>query len=147
MFLIFLISFAALRGAISDAQSVRATEMQSMKWLTELRCEIAMNRLSEFIVVKRNRVQRCYRLNTVQQVACDKCFESCRRTFTARSDRQTNSRRREALDAVPTERAAGKNIVAIADPTINASRHCRMTERTSLFFAGARQPEPAIPSS
>jgi hypothetical protein len=118
-----------------------------MKWLTELRCEIAMNRSFEFIVVKRNRVQRCYRLNTVQQVARDKCFESCRRIFTARSDRQTNSQRREALDAVPIVCAAGKNIVVIIDPTINALCPCRMTERASLFFAGARQSESTIPSS
>jgi hypothetical protein len=51
MFLIFLASSAALRGAISDAQSLRATETQSMKWLTELRYEVAMNHSFEFIVV------------------------------------------------------------------------------------------------
>jgi hypothetical protein len=134
-------------GAISDAQSLRAAETQSMKWLTELRDEVAMNHSFEFIVVKRNRIQRSYRLNAVQQVARDKCFESCRRTFAARSDRQTNSQRREALDAVPIACAAGKNIVAIIHPTINALPHCRMTERASLFSAGARQCEPTIPSS
>jgi len=75
MFLIFLASSAALRGAISDAQSLRAAETQSMKWLTELRCEVAMNHSFEFIVVKRNRVQRSYRLNTVQQAARDWRFE------------------------------------------------------------------------
>jgi hypothetical protein len=72
MFLIFLISPAVLPDAISDPQSLRAIETQSMKWLTELRYEIAMNRSFEFIVVKRNRMQRCWRLNTVQQVAHDK---------------------------------------------------------------------------
>jgi hypothetical protein len=45
-------------GAISDAQSLRAAETQSMKSLTELRYEVAMNRSFEFIVVKRNRMQR-----------------------------------------------------------------------------------------
>jgi len=78
MFLIFLISSAVLRGAISDAQSLRATEMQSMKWLTELRYEVAMNHSFEFIVVKRNRMRRSCRSNTVQQAALDECFESCR---------------------------------------------------------------------
>jgi len=38
--------------AISDAQSLRAVETQSMKWLTELRYETAMNHSFEFIVVK-----------------------------------------------------------------------------------------------
>jgi hypothetical protein len=90
MFLIFLTSSAVLRGANSDAQSLRATEAQSMKWLTELRCEVAMNHLFEFIVVKRNRVQRSYRLNTVQQAARDWRFELYRRTFIARGDRQTS---------------------------------------------------------
>jgi hypothetical protein len=51
MFLIFLVSSAVLRDAISDAQSLRAAETQSMKWLTELRCEVAMNHSFEFIVV------------------------------------------------------------------------------------------------
>jgi len=52
MFLIF--SFHPLHcvGAISDAQSLRAVELQSMKWLTELRYETAMNHSFEFIVVK-----------------------------------------------------------------------------------------------
>jgi hypothetical protein len=68
MFLIFLVSSAVLRDAISDAQSLRAAETQSMKWLTELRCEVAMNHSFEFIVVKRNRMQCGYRLKTVQQV-------------------------------------------------------------------------------
>jgi hypothetical protein len=34
--LIFLISSAVLPEAISDAQSLRATASQSMKWLTEV---------------------------------------------------------------------------------------------------------------
>ena len=34
-----------------------------------------MNRSFEFIVVKRNRMQRSCRLNTVQQVARDKCLK------------------------------------------------------------------------
>jgi hypothetical protein len=51
MFLIFLVSSAVLRDAISDAQSLRAAETQSMKWLTELRYEVAMNHSFEFIVV------------------------------------------------------------------------------------------------
>jgi hypothetical protein len=51
------------------------------------------------------------------------------------------------LDAVPIVCAAGKNIVAIIDPTINASCPCRMTERASLFFAGARQSGATVPSS
>jgi len=51
MFLIFLISPLHRVGAISDAQSLRAAETQSMKWLTELRCEVAMNHSFEFIVV------------------------------------------------------------------------------------------------
>jgi hypothetical protein len=45
-----------------------------MKWLTELRREAAMNHSFEFIVVKRNRVPRSYRLNTVQQASCDGVF-------------------------------------------------------------------------
>jgi hypothetical protein len=118
-----------------------------MKWLTELRHEVAMNHTFEFIVVKRNRMQRNFRLNTVQRAARDECFESCRQSFDARSDPQTNSQRREALDAVPIVCAAGKNIVAIIHPTINALSHCRMTERASLFSAGARQSEPTLPSS
>jgi hypothetical protein len=134
-------------GAISDAQSLRATETQSMKWLTELRCEVAMNHSFEFIVVKRNRVQRSYRLNTVQQAARGWRFELYSRTFIARSDRQTKSQRCEALDGVPIVGAAGKNIVAIVHPTTNALWHRRMTERASLFFAGARQSGSAVPSS
>jgi hypothetical protein len=145
--LIFLISSTALRGAISDAQSLRAAETQSMKWLTELRCEVAMNRSFEFIVVKRNRMQHSYRSNTVQQAAGDWRFELYRRTFVARSDRQTKSQRCEASDAVPIVCAAGKNIVAIVHPTTNALWHRRMTERASLFFAGARQSGSAVPSS
>jgi hypothetical protein len=61
-------------GAISDAQSLRAAELQSMKWLTELRDEVAMNHSFEFIVVKRNRIQHNFRLNTVQRAARDECF-------------------------------------------------------------------------
>src|SRR2546429_1523684 len=118
-----------------------------MKWLTELRLEAAMNHTFEFIVVKRNRMQRNFRLNTVQRAARDECFASCHQSFAVRSDRQTKSQRREALHAVPLVRAAGKNIIAIIDPTINASCLCRMTECASLFSAGARQSEPAIPSS
>ena len=106
-----------------------------------------MNHSFEFIVVKRNRMQRSYRLNTVQQAARDKCLESCRRTFATRSDRQTKSQRREALDEVPAVRAAGKNIVAIIHSTINALCLCRMTERASLFSAGARQSGATVPSS
>ena len=34
-----------------------------------------MNHSFEFIVVKRNRIQRSCRLNTVQQVARDKCWK------------------------------------------------------------------------
>jgi hypothetical protein len=56
-------------SAISDAQSLLAAETQSMKWLTELHWEAAMNHSFEFIVVKRNHVQRSYRLNAVQKVA------------------------------------------------------------------------------
>jgi hypothetical protein len=122
-------------------------EAQSMKWLTELRQEVAMNHSLEFIVVKRNRMQRNFRLNTGQRAAGDECFESGRHSFAVRSDPQTNSQRREALDAVPIACAAGKNIVAIIHPTINALPHCLMTERASLFVAGARQSEPTIPSS
>jgi hypothetical protein len=118
-----------------------------MKWLTELRDEVAMNRSFEFMVVKRNHMQRGWRLNAVQQGACDERLESCRRSFAARSDQQTKSQRREALNVVPIVHAAGKNIVAIVHSTINASWRCRMTERASLFFAGARQSEPTIPSS
>jgi len=58
MFLIFLIHPLHCVGAISDAQSLRVAETQSMKWLTELRDEVAMNHSFEFIVVKRNRMQR-----------------------------------------------------------------------------------------
>ena len=72
MFLIFLISPAVLPDAISDPQSLRAIETQSMKWLTELSYEVAMNRSFEFIVVKRKHMQRGWRLNTVQQVAYGK---------------------------------------------------------------------------
>jgi hypothetical protein len=118
-----------------------------MKWLTELRYEVAMNHSFEFIVVKRNRVQRRYRSITVQQAARDECFESCRRAFAARSDRQTKSQRREALDVVPIVCAAGKNIVTIIHPTINASWRCRTTERASLFSADARQSGTTVPSS
>jgi len=87
MFLIFLILPLHRVGAISDAQSLRAAETQSMKWLTELRDEVAMNHSFEFIVVKRNRVWCNYRINTVQQAARGKRLESCRRAFVARSDR------------------------------------------------------------
>jgi len=147
MFLIFLILPLHRVGAISDAQSLRAAETQSMKWLTELRCEVAMNHSFEFIVVKRNHMQCGRRLNTLQQVAHGERLQSCRRSFAARSDRQKKSQRREAVDTVPIMRAAGKNIVAIVHSTINASWRCRMAERVSLFFAGARQSEPTIPSS
>jgi hypothetical protein len=51
------------------------------------------------------------------------------------------------LNVVPIACASGKNIVATIDPTINALCHCRMTERPSLFYAGARQPEATVPSS
>ena len=118
-----------------------------MKWLTELRDEVAMNRSFEFIVVKRNHMQRCWRLNAVQQGACDERLYSCRRSFAARSDRQTKSQRCEAVDTVPIVRAAGKNIVAIIHPTINELHHCRMTERASLFSASARQSGAPVPSS
>jgi hypothetical protein len=147
MFLIFPFHPLCCVGAISDAESLRATARQSMKWLTELRYEAAMNHSCEFIVAKRNRVQRSYRLNTVQQAGRDKCIESCRRTFAARSDRQTISRCREAWDVVPIVCAAGKNIVAIVHPTINALCLCGMTERASLFSAGTRQSGAAVPSS
>jgi len=49
MFLIFLFSPAVLPDAISDPQSLRAIETQSMKWLTELSYEVAMNRSFEFM--------------------------------------------------------------------------------------------------
>jgi len=88
MFLIFLFSPAVLPDAISDPQSLRAIETQSMKWLTELRYEVAMNRSFEFIVVKRNHMQCGRRLNTLQQVAHGERLQSCRRSFAARSDRQ-----------------------------------------------------------
>jgi hypothetical protein len=87
MFLIFLVSSAALRGRNQRCTSLRTAEAQSMKWLTELRDEVAMNHSFEFIVVKRNRVWCNYRINTVQQAARDKRLESCRRAFAARSDR------------------------------------------------------------
>jgi hypothetical protein len=83
MFLIFLVFIRCIAwGAISDAQSLRAAETQSMKWLTELRYEVAMNHSFEFIVVKRNRMQCGRRPNAVQQAARDERFESCCRTFT-----------------------------------------------------------------
>src|SRR6266404_5299665 len=43
IFLVFLISSAVLPDAISDAQSLRATALQSMKWLTEYFAERVMN--------------------------------------------------------------------------------------------------------
>src|SRR5437899_6859778 len=43
IFLVFLISSAVLPDAISDAQNLRATALQSMKWLTEYFAERAMN--------------------------------------------------------------------------------------------------------
>ena len=46
-----------------------------MKWLTELRCEGAINHSFEFTVVKRNRMRRSWSLNSVQQAARDKRFE------------------------------------------------------------------------
>jgi hypothetical protein len=146
MFFVFPFHPLHAWAAISDAQSLRAGETQSMKWLTELRCDGAMNHSFEFIVVKRNRMRRSWSLNTVQQAVRDKRFESCRSTFAARRDPWTRSQRREVLEVVPIVRAAGKNIVVMIHPTINASCHCRMTERSSLFFAGARQSGPTIPS-
>jgi hypothetical protein len=52
---------AVLRDAISDAQSLRAAELQSMKWLSELHRAHAMIHSFDFIVVKRNRIRRDFR--------------------------------------------------------------------------------------
>ncbi|XIA66744.1 hypothetical protein ACFIOY_12975 [Bradyrhizobium sp. TZ2] len=92
-----------------------------MKWLTELRYEVEMNRSFEFAFAKLS-----VRRDAAAQILCKqsvraRALKRVAEFFAARWGRQENSRRREARAMVPIACAAGKNIVAIIHPTINPS--------------------------